>query len=212
MKQSFLIFFCCFAFLSMESFNSDDTSKVNSLNHLSKQFYPSDMDKSYKYANEALDFSKKINYPLGTAVAQFNIGNILLIKDNAKQGTDKLNESLKLAIENKDKYLMRDCYAALAQGYAKMKNYEKAFESHQKYSEVKDEIFREESNRILEETLEKYEVKQKDSYLRTLHEEISLQQKELRKEKRLKNYSIFSFAAIVVVVGGILLYNYSKSK
>lgn len=207
MKKLLIGFFLLTMF---ESFSPDDTVKINSLNKLSVEFFNSDIAKSLQYANEALELAKKNNFPREIAVAQYNVGNALCTKENPKQGIDYLKLSLQYAEENKDKKIMRDCYGSLALAFAKMKNYERAFEYHQKYAEIKDEIFKMESERIFEETIEKYAVKEKDSSLKNLQVEIFKQQNELKKERQLRNYSVMSFAAVLLVVGGILFFKFRQ--
>lgn len=185
-----------------------DTVKANTLNALAAACLSADQQKAMKYANEAIKLSRELSYQPGVALAQYYIAYIHLAEKKFDPAIEQFNQSLQTAVLIKEMRLMQKCYEGLSLAYAGTKNFQKAYECHQLYANLKDELFKQENEKILKETLQKYEVEKKESSLKQLQQEIDAQQQELHKQKRLRNYSMFGFIGLLVLAGGFWVYMY----
>ena len=111
-KHIFFIFFCLvfinsYANNEVDSLenviaNTTDTTKINALLQLGELYQTSDFDNSLKYAKDALTLSKKINYPLGIAIAHNNIGYSLTDLGKFNEAIESYDKSIALFIKLKE--------------------------------------------------------------------------------------------------------------
>ncbi|MGM0580779.1 MAG: tetratricopeptide repeat protein [Bacteroidota bacterium] len=97
----FLLFFSCLFIYSLDSLaqrkgNKKDSTEVIRLNNLFKIKYDSEPAQSFKYATYALELSKKINFLLGEATANNNLGVYHKQKGDYDQALRYFKEALNL--------------------------------------------------------------------------------------------------------------------
>ncbi|MGZ8537683.1 MAG: sensor histidine kinase, partial [Flavisolibacter sp.] len=93
------------------------------------------------------------------------------------------------------KPLMRDIYEDLSHLYAKQKDFAKAYEYHQLFSTLKDNVLDETTTQQLNELETRYETGEKDKQIVLLEKEWQVQEKEAQRQATLKK----------AFIGGLLL-------
>lgn len=122
------------------STTNDDIEKVDLLNNLSYEYYQIDVSKTFRYAKEALELSKRNNYPLGKSKALLNTAIAHHIQKNITSSVELAEQSLKLAQENNDVKLLAQAYNLLGVNYKMVDLNEKAVEYYMKSLELSKEI------------------------------------------------------------------------
>lgn len=75
---------------------SSDTEKVNLLNELSYTYLSANVNVSAKYAEQALELAKKINWSQGVATAYNRVGACLVVSKQYNKALDIFQKSLKI--------------------------------------------------------------------------------------------------------------------
>jgi len=106
---------------------TEDTSKVNTLNELAYEFTISaDSQKSFQFARQAISLAEKINYKKGKALAFFRIGICYGSQGNLPEANKDLNIALKLYQDIGDKGRIARTYSELGGNYGELGFYSDA--------------------------------------------------------------------------------------
>nr|NQU92210.1 histidine kinase [Bacteroidota bacterium] len=149
----FLVFLTCecFAqnFLSFATYNVDsllfilpfqhENERVNSLIRLAKSLSFQDFDLSERYAEEAMNLAKELDYQEGIAAAFRNLGLIRFYQDNYPEALKNGFEALQIYEKLNNKHSIADTYYDIAIVHYYARNYEKAIE----YGNIALDKFRE---------------------------------------------------------------------
>ena len=107
----------------------EDTNKINTLNKFSRLLNNTgEHDLSKRYAQEAIQLSKKFKYTKGEANAYKNLGNIYLMQSNYPLALEYYLQSLKAFEEISDKIGIGKCYGNLGNISQYQMDYAKALE------------------------------------------------------------------------------------
>ena len=105
-----------------------DTSKINILNEIARQ-YPLDQSTKIKmFADSALALAKKINWVKGQAEALNNIGDALTFESNIKEAIEKNETAVKLFESINDKIGIANSYRKIGIAYYKLSDFPKSFD------------------------------------------------------------------------------------
>ncbi|MGB3946999.1 MAG: tetratricopeptide repeat protein [Bacteroidia bacterium] len=127
--------------LLIELSTTKDTSKVNTLNSLSKHYSSiAKFDLALKYANEAKQLAEKITYNRGLGNAITNIGVVYWNKADFETALIHFNESLKIHKQIKNKKGTAICYNNIGLVYWNTGDFEKAVDYILKSLKIWDEI------------------------------------------------------------------------
>ena len=119
----------------------DDTSKVNTLNALSEQFWQiAKYAEGKKYAEDALLLAEKTSFKKGIANAYNTIGNIYLSQSNYPEAVKNYFASLKIREDIGDKEGIADSYSGIGVIYMYKSNYPEALKNHLASLKIKEEI------------------------------------------------------------------------
>ncbi|MGZ5134076.1 MAG: tetratricopeptide repeat-containing sensor histidine kinase [Flavitalea sp.] len=129
------------------------------------------------------------------AMCLHQIGYTHLKMENYSVAQKNLTSSLSIAIGIMAKPLMRDIYEDLSHLYAKQKDFAKAYEYHQLFSTLKDNVLNETTTQQLNELETRYETGEKDKQIVLLEKEWQVQEKEAQRQATLKK----------AFIGGLLL-------
>ncbi|OFY86029.1 MAG: hypothetical protein A3F72_21535 [Bacteroidetes bacterium RIFCSPLOWO2_12_FULL_35_15] len=116
-----------------------------------------------------------------------NIGIIYKKKKNYKEAIFYLKKGVNLSTAIGVKDLTMEGYQELAGVYEKMKDFENAYQYQQFYSQIKDSIFNNESNKKMIEMQNKYESEKKEKTILLLNKDNALQDAEVNKQKLIRN-------------------------
>ncbi|MCD4819228.1 MAG: tetratricopeptide repeat-containing sensor histidine kinase [Candidatus Cloacimonetes bacterium] len=136
---------------------ADTLANIGVIHDLRKNY-----EKALEYYFKSLNIRKEIGDIHEIATSYENIAILYLKLQNYKKSTEYLNNSYKLAKEINDIYLIKNYYKILSDIHFIQNNYKKAFKYYKLFSETKDAIFNEESNKKVAETQTKYETNRKE--------------------------------------------------
>jgi len=118
------------------AFAKEDTAQIDLLNQLSSSFTDSRPDSALIYANQALEFSRKIGYAKGEIGALLFIGNAMLTTGNYSKGLESDLEALKKSESLDDLRAMAICYGNLGTLYAEQEDHEQAIPYYLKAKKI----------------------------------------------------------------------------
>ncbi|NUM49971.1 MAG: tetratricopeptide repeat protein [Flavobacteriales bacterium] len=171
-------------------------------------FEKKDFEKSIEFQLEALkyDSESKNNFTFSNiAQAYLNLGNFKLAFEYA-------NKALPLAEKNHDIRILDDLYILLFDYEINNKDYKKAIHYAQKAFKINEELSKEESQRIINETEAKYQTEKNELEIKNLQNQKKLQDAELRKQAILK-YSFGLGFILILAFASVLFKSYKlKSK
>ncbi len=154
-----VLFACCIAPLSAQPKRNDsleavlnamrrewgtivDTTIVNMLNNVAKEYLTSNPFKSFDYSEEALKYARSLGYKKAIAEATANIGNIYEQQGNYERAIESYLEALKIYEELQDKRRRALTLNSLGIAYSKRGNMRQSLESYEKarnlYTEIND--------------------------------------------------------------------------
>jgi signal transduction histidine kinase/uncharacterized protein HemY len=104
-----------------------DTAKINILNKIATKYFYSDPKAGLRYGENALKLAKKINWKLGIAVANDNIGICQWVLSDYPKAISNFYSSLKNYEELKNENGISGVYNNLGLIHIEIKNYKQAF-------------------------------------------------------------------------------------
>ena len=139
------------------------------------------------------------------AASYNDIGNTYLKLGEIDTANYFLNMSLKinLAIGQKDGLLTN--YNLFSELFEKKQAFNQSLKYHKLYSDIKDSLFNEQSDKKITEMDSKYEFEEKEKNIELLKKDKELQELELHKQKIIRNG--FLIGLIIFLFLAILLYN-----
>lgn len=120
--------------------STEDTTKINLLNELSKTYQDIAFDSSMKYANMALELSKEEKYIKGESVALSSIGNNYLYNYEYKKAIEVYANSLRLMQKTANQKGAANIYFSIAYAYQMDGMYDKAIENYIAALKIAEEI------------------------------------------------------------------------
>ncbi len=164
-------------------------------------------EKKYKDAMSHLIIAARLADETGdkTNVAEIyeSIGETYLAMNDNAQALLWLTKTMTAANDNHAKKVLKECYLALSKVYSELKDYKKAYQYHQLYTDIK-ELMDDESSREVAAMQMKYENEKKNNEIQLLQKDKALKVEEAHKEKVIKNAFIGGFLMTVMIA--FLLY------
>ncbi len=156
-----------------------------------------DFDQSVEYHQQALDFARNLDLKYDITQSLRFLALAYDEKGDNKQATERYLEAMALGLEINAYEELKEIYDGLAKAYAKSKDFGNAYKYQQKLQGVRDSIYSQETNRKLGSLYFTYEIDKKEN-------EIKLQDKEISRQKVVRNSFIGGFG-IVLLFAGIFL-------
>ncbi|OFX23209.1 MAG: hypothetical protein A2033_13900 [Bacteroidetes bacterium GWA2_31_9] len=125
-------------FVKLEK-QSEDTQKVNILLRLSEKNLSNSPEKSFAYANQALDLSLKLNYKKGLAASYNDLGIHFFYKGDYNQALEYYFNSMKIREELNDISALATVYNNIGASYNNLSNYTNALEYYLKALKIEEE-------------------------------------------------------------------------
>ncbi|OFX46949.1 MAG: hypothetical protein A2046_12755 [Bacteroidetes bacterium GWA2_30_7] len=125
-------------FVKLEK-QSDDTQKVNVFLRLSERNLSNNPEKSFAYANQALDLAKKLNYKKGIAASYNDLGIHFFYKGDFNEALDYYFNSMKIREDLNDKPALATIYNNIGASYNSLSNYTNALEYYLKALKIEEE-------------------------------------------------------------------------
>lgn len=168
--------------------------------------------KALDYYQKALNIEKETGRQKSIAELYNNIGFMHYKLGRLDEAENLFKEGLYLAKTDNWSKLMFFIYENLSAVYAAKGDYEKAFEYHSLYAELKDSVYDNEKHLQFNELQTRFETQKKEKEIRLLNAEnelnelkLSEQQNEIEFQKKTKNTFIMLFSAILISLVFIIL-------
>lgn len=154
------------------------------------------------YFTEVLKMDEANNDKGGIASSCLNIGSVLTGQGRYEEASAYLQRGLKMALETGEKDVIKSAYLGLSELSGKAGNYKEAFEYHRLYSQVKDSLINDESNRQITEMSARYESEKKEKKILLLEKDREKQEAESHRQRLflLLVIAIALSAAIIAII------------
>ncbi len=159
--------------------------------------------KNFELSNQILEANNDF-YNL--AEGYNGISECNLKMKNYNQTIDYATKSLNLAIQYDFKTVASSAYFKLANAYSQKKEFAKAYNYLELFSQLQDSTYNEKNSRQINEMSAKYESEKKELQISSLENEKELSNEKLEKEKRFKLYLII-FCLMVAIFAFFLYRN-----
>ncbi|SFZ93789.1 Signal transduction histidine kinase [Flaviramulus basaltis] len=144
MKTSLLVYFLFFSIVTFGKEDREIIKQIDNINSSALESYKNnEIVKSFKAFINAKILSDSIQDNYGSAIANYNLGNIYNLMQNDISAEEQYQLSLEASKIINDNYLISSSYLSLAKIYKKRKNYFKSIEYFQKaneYSLINDDL------------------------------------------------------------------------
>ena len=150
-KILLLVFICHFICISQNDnidtlksqlkLTTNDTSKIDLLNKISRQFYfNGEVEQIIPYAENALKLAERIKYKKGICMSFKNIGTAYKMFGDNSKAIDYFQKALKISEEIKDKAIQADILAYIGLVYEGQDDYKFAFATFLRSLKLREEI------------------------------------------------------------------------
>jgi len=161
--------------------------------------------------SKSLAIMQTIGNKRGIAEGYANIGNVYKSMGNISEAEKKLKDALTLCREIGYKDGVKKSYSVLSDLYAKQKDFKKAYDYHQRYSQIKDSLLNEESSKQIAEMQTKYETEKKEQQITLLNKDKELQDAQLNRQK-IVIWSVAGGLLVVLVLSVFIFRERRKSE
>jgi YesN/AraC family two-component response regulator len=151
---------------------------------------------------EALNIYEQNNYKLGSFSCYSNLSKLYSVTGKKNKAIDFALKAVSMESVDKPIKYLADSYLTLAGSYSYMKNYKKATEFYRKYLTIKDSVFSLEINQQISEIQTRYETEKKEIELQNLHQQLEIQELQLKDERR--RIVFVSIILIIILISAII--------
>src|SRR3974377_2156077 len=140
-------------------------------------------DSALVYFSRSLAIYTEIGHQKGMAYAMNDLASCFSAKKDLAKAIDFLNQTVELGKKIGARDIVEEGFKNLAGIYDEQGNYKLAYEMHQRYSEEKDSLLNEQSNKQITEMQTKYETEKKEQQINLLNKDKEIQKAELKRQQ-----------------------------
>lgn len=171
-----------------------EIANVN-INLGSHYIYSRNWVKSKGHLDKGLKLARQIKSQQEIALAIFHLGDFYFRQSNFETAEQYLNQSLKIAEDLGVKDIVMHTHQRLARVYEQAGNLPKALKHFKAFNQIKDELFSEQSQKIITEMQTKYETEKKEQELKLMRNQDELQKSVIQRQK----------LTLAITIGGLLV-------
>lgn len=188
--------------------NNNIKQKINILTSIGDIYGKmGDNDKAFTNLNQAKSLAEEGNFKYEMANVWYSIGKQLFRQKEYVQSLDFARRSNEIAIQMEINDLQKDNNELMAENYAKMNDYRKAFEHHKIFKQLNDSIFNESNTKKIADLESAYKFdKERQQY------EMDRQKKNLEIKNHKNIIATLSAATILMLLLALTLYRLYKLK
>ncbi len=199
--------------LALEIFEElDETNEIIKINiNLGAHYiYVRNWGDVTQHLNKALRLARETNNQYDIALTLYYFGEYFYRTGNLQNAEKNLQQSLLIAEELGTKDLKRHVNQKLARVYEKAGNLSEALKHTKIYNHIKDEIFSEQSQKIITEMQTKYETEKKEQEIKLLNNERALNHSIIQRQRL--TLAITIGGLVVILAFAVLLINMIRQK
>lgn len=176
----------------------EDTREIANVNiNLGSHYiYTRDWEKSRQSLNKALSLARKIKSQQEIALALFHFGEFFFRQNNLESAEQYLIQSLNITKELGIKEIVMYTHQRLAKVNEQKDNLPKALSHYKSFNLIKDELFSEQSQKIITEMQTKYETDKKEQELKLMRNQDELQKSVIQRQK----------LTLAITIGGLVVF------
>lgn len=191
---------------SLEAYKKSETGNVPyAMLNLGRVYaYRKNFQRAIMLQKSALELAEKNDARLEMAQAALSLADTY----NQKGDTDLAIEYFLLTMQNAREigasYVLQDSYNGLAQTYAQIPDYPKAFEYQKLYNDIKDTLYNAEMDKRLQALTLNFEIEKKQGQIDLLTIDKELKELTIQRQKLQRNTVAISGILMLLLAGGML--------
>lgn len=190
----------------------DNTREIinTNINLGSHYIFARNWSKANEHLGKGLIMARRINSQYEIALALFHYGDYFFRQKNFENAEQNLLQSLKITESLGVKDVVMHTNQRLAKVYEQEGNLQKSLKHFKIYNLIKDEIFSEQSLKIITEMQTKYETEKKEQELKLMRNQDELQKSVIQRQKL--TLAITIGGLVVILAFAVLLVNMVRQK
>jgi len=195
---------------ALDAYQNSATGNVAfALNSIGKVYTArGEYDNAIQYQREAFDLANAQDNRLEMAQALLSLASTFEKKGETTKAIESFKKAEKLSKEIEAYNLEFLAYNGLSDVYAKISDFENAYNYHVRFAEVKDTIYNAEMDKKLQAQTLSYEIEQKQGQISLLEKDQEIQEVELERQKAIRNGTALAGVLLLILIAG--LYNRFK--
>jgi len=155
-----------------------------------------DYSLAMKYYLQSMSLFKELGDKSAVAYCMGGLGEVYALKKDYVNALKYQDSCRQIAKEIGERDLLKETYLYISVTYDSLRDYKKAYEFHNLFSNLKDSLLNEESSKQIVEMQTKYETEKKEQQITLLNKDKELQDAQLNRQKII----IWSVASGLLVV------------
>lgn len=157
-----------------------------------------EFDKAIQKHMQAYELSKKLDTRLDVAQSLIGLAQAYYAKGDIGLSIDAYKRSIEYSIPLNATAELKDAYQGLAESYKKQKDFANAFRYHELLLAVKDTMYNIDTDKKLGSLEFAFNIEKKESEIKLLNKDKEIQQRELQRQKLVRNGFIGGFAIVLL--------------
>ncbi len=174
-------------------------------------FYRGDYHQAIEYYNKSKQIDLDNDFSDSLPIDLINIGEANTYLGNFSEAEEYLTQGLRLATQNKDRYVVSSALLMLSDLYERQGEYKTGFDYYKSYVALKDSLFSVEKTMQMAEMQALYETEKKERHILKLQKEKQEDTAEIERQ-RLQNMLFGGSALLFLLLSGALVFGYTHLK
>jgi serine phosphatase RsbU (regulator of sigma subunit) len=193
-----------------QQINDEREIAAVNINLGSHHIYTRNWALSLEHLNKGIRLARELNSMHQVSIALFHLGESYFRQANLDLAEQNLLQSVKISEELGIKDMMMHNNQKLSKVYEKKGNLSKALKHFNVYNLIKDDLFSEQSQKVITEMQTKYETEKKEQEIKLLNNERALQHSVIQRQRLTLAITIGGLLVIIAFAG--LLINMVRQK
>jgi adenylate cyclase len=155
-------------------------------------------EKAIKMHTQAFDISKKLDTRLDITQSLVGLAQAYYAKNDIAAAIDAYKQSLDYSKPLNASAEMKDAYQGLSSAYSKQSDFANAFKYQDLLLAIKDTIYNSNTDKKLGTLQFAFDLEKKESQISLLNKDKEIQQRELQRQKLVRNSFIGGFAVVLL--------------
>ncbi len=160
-----------------------------------------DFNKALYTHRKAFEYSQKLDTKLDMTKSLIGLAECYLEQKEANQAIDAYKQALDIALPIKLTTEIREIYEGLSQAYSETNDFKNAFNYQKLLLEIKDTIYNVNTTKKLGLLQFNFDLEKKESKIKLLTKDTELKQKEISRQKIVRNSFIAGFIVVLLFAG-----------
>jgi len=170
-----------------------------SLNYIGRVYTrKGEFERAIQTHMKAFEISKKLDTRLDMTQSLVGLAQAYYAKDDITAAIDAYKESLEYGVPLNAVAEIKDAYQGLTNAYSKQSDYANAFKYQELLLAVKDTIYNINTDKKLGTLQFGFDLEKKESQIKLLNKDKEIQQRELQRQKLVRNGFIGGFAVVLL--------------